>query len=622
MPDYIHLHRIIKILLVSAALLSAGAICLTGLLKTEPEMGRQTLWFAGAATAASGAAILLWAFERRKITLSMVDATGAVFFLWYLFCYHIKGSIAISSLFENGFLALTYPAFRILFAAWRSGGRWILIALWICGLIEAVTGIRQALGMESSSHHLFRVTGTFFNPGPYGGYVATILALALGYAAMKYKYASSVADIRNHRNRWLAHMLWVLCFFLATVTAGAILIILPSTMSRAAFVAVWATLITIFLGNRKVYSVVAAFFRKHRQKCIIGGIVGLLLLCGGAWGIYAVKRDSADGRLLMWKISAKVVLDHPVTGVGPGYFQGAYGDTQADYFRTAQRSDTEIRVAGSPEYGFNEYLQIGMESGVTGLLLFLILVVTALRQLFRARSPFAYGLIALLVFAFFSYPFSVLPLKTVLVIFLASAGAQRTKRRRATVGEMALTGTVLTGGLAAALFLAGPLKRQIEAVKEWQECRRWYSMEFYSYVVEDYPALLPSMRENPTFLFEYGRSLHLEGRHRESVEILQLATRQSADPMQYNVLGNAYKALGEYGRAAEAYLKAQDMVPHRIYPTYLLAKLYAELGDHSSAALYARRVLAIPLKVESPATRDIRQEMEDLLKFRRDGIKN
>jgi tetratricopeptide (TPR) repeat protein len=307
-----------------------------------------------------------------------------------------------------------------------------------------------------------------------------------------------------------------------------------------------------------------------------------------------------------------------VTGVGPGYFQGAYGDTQAEYFRAAQRSDTEIRVAGSPEYGFNEYLQIGMETGAVGLLLFLILIILALRQLFRTKSPFAYGLIALLVFAFFSYPFSILPMKILLVIFLASAGVQRTKRRRATVGEMALTGTVLAGGLAAALFLAGPLERRVEAVKAWQACQRWYSMEFYSYVLEDYPALFPSMKENPAFLFEYGRSLHLEGRHRESAEILRLATRQSADPMQYNVLGNAYKALGQYNRAAESYLKAQDMVPHRLYPSYLLAKMYAELGDHVSAARYACRVLAIPLKVESPATRDIRQEMEEILKFQRE----
>ena len=66
------------------------------------------------------------------------------------------------------------------------------------------------------------------------------------------------------------------------------------------------------------------------------------------------------------------------------HFPSAYGDVQAAYFASGNASETEKYVAGNPEYGFNEYLQIAIESGIIGLLLF---------------------------FTFFSYPFSVLPFR-------------------------------------------------------------------------------------------------------------------------------------------------------------------------------------------------------------------
>ena len=40
------------------------------------------------------------------------------------------------------------------------------------GLIEAIWGFRQLQGWAYSNHSLFRLTGSFFNPGPYSGYLA------------------------------------------------------------------------------------------------------------------------------------------------------------------------------------------------------------------------------------------------------------------------------------------------------------------------------------------------------------------------------------------------------------------------------------------------------------------
>jgi len=44
-------------------------------------------------------------------------------------------------------------------------------------------------------------------------------------------------------------------------------------------------------------------------------------------------------------------------------------------FQKRKGTETEKRVAGSPEYAFNEYLQIFLEEGLLGILLFLLLSV-------------------------------------------------------------------------------------------------------------------------------------------------------------------------------------------------------------------------------------------------------
>ena len=48
---------------------------------------------------------------------------------------------------------------------------WVLIVL---GGIEAIWGLRQIYGFAVSNHSLYALTGSFYNPGPYSGYLAMI----------------------------------------------------------------------------------------------------------------------------------------------------------------------------------------------------------------------------------------------------------------------------------------------------------------------------------------------------------------------------------------------------------------------------------------------------------------
>ena len=55
----------------------------------------------------------------------------------------------------------------------------IVVALFIlAGCMEAIWGLGQLYGFVLSRHALFAMTGSFYNPGPYSGFLAMIFPIA------------------------------------------------------------------------------------------------------------------------------------------------------------------------------------------------------------------------------------------------------------------------------------------------------------------------------------------------------------------------------------------------------------------------------------------------------------
>ena len=106
--------------------------------------------------------------------------------------------------------------------------------------------------------------------------------------------------------------------------------------------------------------------------------------------------------------------------------------------------------------------------------------------------------------------------------------------------------------------------------------------------------------------------MHKAGDYRRSNEILGLGMQISSDPMFWNIAGKNYEVLGNQGAAEQAYLHAHSMIPDRVYPLYLLAKLYFSTGQTEKARVTACRVAAYKPKVESVQTREMLAVLREL----------
>ena len=81
-------------------------------------------------------------------------------------------------------------------------------------------------------------------------------------------------------------------------------------------------------------------------------------------------------------------------------------------------------------------------------------------------------------------------------------------------------------------------------------------------------------------------------------------------------MGNNSKARGDVVAAERYYQKAYRRLPNRLYPLYLLAKLYFETGQDDKAREMADRVLSFDPKVPSTAVREMKGEIRRLRRIR------
>ena len=56
----------------------------------------------------------------------------------------------------------------------------------LLGIIEAIWGLGQLYGVVLSHHSQYLLTGSFYNPGPYSGFFATIFPIACPIGSIPY----------------------------------------------------------------------------------------------------------------------------------------------------------------------------------------------------------------------------------------------------------------------------------------------------------------------------------------------------------------------------------------------------------------------------------------------------
>lgn len=461
----------------------------------------------------------------------------------------------------------------------------ILFSLWLCR--ESVIGLQQVFGHRLSRHAAFGMTGSFENPGPYGGFVSILLSLTLAYFVSHLKCSYAMAPK-------------AFIGVLSGVAAFLGLIVLPASASRAAWLA--------FALSSQLYITVETdlMWRLVRHKILMMTAVAVSIIASA--GAFFMKKDSAIGRLHIWNMEVKAIAESPWAGTGPGVYPGTYGKIQEQYFRDGGGDAVIVSIAGSPEYAFNEYLRVGMETGLPGLLTAIAVVVFSISALLKRRSPFAYGLFAAAVFSFFSYPLSVPAIAVTITMFLAVAasdGGCRERKARPLLSQV----MAWTCAVAIGFFIYGEHRHSAELDDSWRSARQTSAFNMYDEAASELEKLYPEMFWNYRYLYDYGYALHKSGRYAESNGILQQGADISSDPMFHNIMGKNFSEMKQYGLAEQEFMTAHYMVPCRLYPLVLLFDLYETAGRHDDRDAVGMKILSMPVNPKNGTMKELREKI-------------
>ena len=529
--------------------------------------------------------IPLLVLDISKFRLGKVDLLMTILAAAYIAAGLLGGrSVSFAMLQEAVPYAAIYVSFRIFVGVGGGLSRiFIFTAVCVWSCCESVHGLMQAFGYRMSGHSIFGMTGSFSNPGPYGGFIAMAMATAGAYLLEHRRSWRYVSCCRN--KRWILFRIFPMAAASLTIISG--ITVLPASMSRAAWLSL---LLSLFVCAVRTVGPVRDFYR--RKPAVILTCIFAAVLCTG---MFFIKRDSALGRLHIWNMEIRAVLSSPVSGSGPGTALASYADAQEAYFRSAERSATTIKVAGCPEYAFNEYLKTGMETGIPGLALLVALTVVAVRTMLKHVEPFGYGLLGAAIFSFFSYPLDIVPFAVLILLCIAVAGSYGTRKSKL------MTILPMLSVFVTAYAVKGELRERSEAFGEWKKTAIFSTTGMYEESVENLSGLYPHLFWNFRYLYDYGYALHKTGNYGKSNEILSEGTGISSDPMFHNIIGKNYEAMGAYADAEKEYMRAHCIVPCRVYPLVLLYDMYRSRGMAQRAELVRNKIEAMPVNDRNKA---------------------
>lgn len=573
----------------------------------NPTVSAKYEWFGYAVALAGIASLIVFLFNRRKVKLSIVDLLITVFCFWGIaLTYYLDNTFTLKL---NILLLLwsLYVICRISIAQNKSYSSILLFGIILTGLVEAVWGLGQLYGHYSSQHSLFKTTGSFYNPGPYAGYLSLILPIAFYYLLFDYHIIKGKLSLSG----FPLYFRWVV----SLLTFILIISILPATMSRASWLAsaLGCFFIIITYVVEKYKESISYYYQQNRKQLLIGIGAAIIIISCILFGMYYLKKDSADGRALMWKISLATIQENPM-GVGVGYFSNAYGDAQSNYFATEESTEQEQLVSGAPEYAFNEYLQIGIEFGVVPLLLFVITTGFTIYIGCKRKNyaPMA-ALLAFLLFSTMSYPFSLLPFLIIFITLIALCISDN-ENQKCDKKRILIYSFLILSALAIIAVTLHKYQSLEDSYRAWNRIKMLNNVGIDEKQAKAYEENLVTLRHESPFLFEYAQCLNRLKRYEDSNRILEIMKKVSCDPMLYNVMGRNYQSLGKYHEAEESFIKACQLIPSRLYPYYLLTKLYDEMGEKEKAIRMAQIVQTKEAKVHSPAIDEMREELKEIYK--------
>ena len=451
----------------------------------------------------------------------------------------------------------------------------LLVSIVLVGILECAFALFQIIKIIPSYNLFYNYTGSFENPAIFAMLLSVCVPVCTWLAF-------------RLQQKWL----WI------TIGLGLFVFTAFSESRTGLLAAIGGIAVVCLMESERLRKLI---FNKYVIALIVLLSVALFAY------LYFFKEDSANGRLLIWRVALSMLSDRPILGWGPKGFSSMYMVYQADYLSLHPDSPF-LLLADNSAIPFNEFVSVLINYGLVGLLAVVSILALIVVRLFKCRyehKALLLGLtISIIVWSLFSYPFAV-PFMWILVAYIVLCAIYGGRTMNVVVGTSVAMVSVI-------VFIVS----LIRFVPEY----RWKLISERSMNGES-EEMLPSFKDlsakmsnNENFIYNWAAELHFAHHYEESAMVFNDNLHQLNDYNVQMLLADDYQHMGNPELAIEHYDEAARMVPSKFLPYYYKMNLYLENGDTVNAVQVAEQIVRKDVKVDRfKSVNKIRSEATDLL---------
>lgn len=440
-------------------------------------------------------------------------------------------------------------------------------------IIHIIFVIMQWIGIVKSGNEYFALTGSNENPNVTSLYLAGCIPLI-------------VSRIYQGRNRVFYSLL--LCGCIVTIAV---------LRCRSAYIGLSMELLTA----------IVMLFRKRRGSVCnsykpLLFLVAIPIVITVGIKLYGMKRDSADGRLLIWKISSEMIIDKP-QGHGYGLFEKYYNLRQATYFEEGNGTDREKQLASHVAVPYNDFLEHGVEGGVAGIFFLITFYFGVISMAWKEHNTVTIScLVALTIMAMTNFVYSSIQPWLLLMLHTSFVTSQSSNKNGIKFrGNVFFSMIVFMFFIACASLLIRMTIGQMKLL-EYKDC-----ITKGEHVSDSEITFIENKVGTSEAYWTIRAYNHLlQDRYLEATKDLSEGRTYASTPQIMEMTYLAYRMCDHEEQGIWYIKKINNMIPCLLRSKLLLMQYHDKHGNTSKAIHYAREIIACHVKTDNDKTNRIR----------------
>jgi|DewCreStandDraft_4_1066084.scaffolds.fasta_scaffold01931_17 tetratricopeptide (TPR) repeat protein len=415
----------------------------------------------------------------------------------------------------------------------------IIILSFIPSMIIGVVQIFLPEKMKVFMAFGTRIPSTFGNPNFFGAYITAVLPFMIG-------------RFLNTKNLFYRIFL-IICFLIS-------LILIFFTASKSALIAMLVGILIFFGLNYKT---------RIKNKILLSGII-IVFISFIVFYIFKnldMAKESVFFRSQVWKGTLKIIFNNLITGTGLSTFSLVFPQ-----YRPAELMKWTYEHSYEVMYPENIFLQIGSDTGITGVFLFIFIIYLIIKYGIKAPPAYLSGFAAILTTNFFGVDINYA--SSIFIFILISGIILKNYEDCLHISRFNLRFLIVIFVFFMIFVSSFWIKKHISGIYTKQGVYFSKTGNFKT-AIENYKIALKYFDKNLEALYFLGSSYYDSGDNENALKIFKQLEKLAPDyVLLHYKIAKIYNELGLYEEAIDEYKKMLKIDPYLKEALVELAYIY------------------------------------------------